>query len=62
MTIFKETRARVTMKADRNSLAISDTGLRVRIAAVPRDYEIAAVDVVVHLRPADEDHRTVEAI
>lgn len=62
MTIFKETRARVTMKSDRNNLAISDTGLRVRIAAVPRDYEIAVADVVVHLRPADDDYRTVEAI
>ncbi len=62
MTIFKETRARVTMKSDRNNLVISDTSLRMCIAAVPRDYEIAAVDVVIHLRPADEDHRMVEPI
>ncbi|RDE07756.1 hypothetical protein [Pelagibacterium lacus] len=62
MTIFKETRARVTMKSDSNNLAISDTGLRVRIAAVPRDYEIAAVDVVIHLRPAGEDYRTADPI
>lgn len=62
MTIFKEMRARVTMKSDHNNLAISDTRLRMHIAAVPRDYEIAAVDVVIHLRPADEDHRMVEPI
>lgn len=62
MTIFKEMRARVTMKSDRNNLAISDTSLLVRIADVPHDYEIAAVDVVVHLRPADEDYRTVDPI
>lgn len=60
MTNFKEMRARVTMKSDHNNLAISDTRLRMHIAAVPRDYEIAAVDVVVHLPPASIEHREAE--
>lgn len=32
------------------------------IGALPRDYEIAAVDVVVHLRPTDKDYRAADPI